>query len=108
MSSEAKRDYYETLGVARDASKDDLRSAYRKLAKRYHPDVNNESDAEQHFKEIKEAEQVLNDDKVRAVSALAALVALRISLRISLALAPCAPPPLRGRDVEPIFAMICK
>jgi len=66
MSSEAKRDYYETLGVTRDASKDDLRSAYRKLARRYHPDVNKESDAEQRFKEINEAYQVLNDDELRA------------------------------------------
>ncbi len=66
MSSEAKRDYYETLGVTRDASKDDLRSAYRKLARRYHPDVNKDSDAEQRFKEINEAYQVLNDDKLRA------------------------------------------
>ena len=58
MSSEAKRDYYETLGVTRDASKDDLRSAYRKLARSYHPDVNKDSEAEQRFKEINEAYQV--------------------------------------------------
>ncbi|NLT73758.1 MAG: molecular chaperone DnaJ [Chloroflexi bacterium] len=66
MSSEGRRDYYETLGVSRDASKDDLRSAYRKLARRYHPDVNKEPDAEDRFKEINEAYQVLNDDKLRA------------------------------------------
>lgn len=66
MSSDSKRDYYETLGVSRDASKDDLRSAYRKLARRYHPDVNKDSDAEERFKEINEAYQVLNDDKLRA------------------------------------------
>jgi molecular chaperone DnaJ len=66
MSSDSKRDYYETLGVSRGASKDDLRSAYRKLARRYHPDVNKESDAETRFKEINEAYQVLNDEKLRA------------------------------------------
>jgi len=66
MSFESKRDYYETLGVPRNASKDDLRSAYRKLARRYHPDVSKESDAEERFKEINEAYQILSDDKLRA------------------------------------------
>jgi molecular chaperone DnaJ len=65
MSSEAKRDYYETLGVGRTATKDDLRQAYRKLARRYHPDVCKEPDAEARFKEINEAYQVLNDDQLR-------------------------------------------
>lgn len=66
MSFERKRDFYEILGVARNASKDDLRSAYRKLARQYHPDVSKEDDAEEQFKEINEAYQVLNDDKLRA------------------------------------------
>lgn len=66
MSSEIKQDYYETLGVSRDATREDLRSAYRRLARRYHPDVCKEPDAEQRFKEISEAYQVLNDDDLRA------------------------------------------
>ena len=60
-----KRDYYEVLGVARTASKEELRGAYRKLARHYHPDVNKESDAEVRFKEINEAYEVLNDDDKR-------------------------------------------
>jgi molecular chaperone DnaJ len=66
MASE-KRDYYEVLDVPRGASKDEIRSAYRKLARQYHPDVNKEPDAEARFKEINEAYQVLNDDEKRAV-----------------------------------------
>ncbi len=66
MPSEGKRDYYEVLGVPRNASKEDLRSAYRRLARQYHPDVSKEADAEERFKEINEAYQVLNDDKLRA------------------------------------------
>jgi molecular chaperone DnaJ len=62
-----KRDYYETLGVARDANRESIRSAYRKLARRYHPDVNKAPEAEQQFKELSEAYQVLNDDEKRAM-----------------------------------------
>jgi molecular chaperone DnaJ len=61
-----KRDYYEALGVGRDASADDLRRAYRRLAKQYHPDVNHEPGAEERFKEINEAYGVLSDDQRRA------------------------------------------
>ncbi|HEY4667854.1 MAG TPA: molecular chaperone DnaJ [Anaerolineales bacterium] len=61
-----KRDYYEALGVGRDASADDLRSAYRRLAKQYHPDVNHDPGAEDRFKEINEAYGVLSDDQRRA------------------------------------------
>jgi curved DNA-binding protein len=57
----AFRDYYEVLGVPRDASEDDIRSAYRKLARKYHPDVNKDPDAEDHFKEVSEAYEVLRD-----------------------------------------------
>ncbi len=62
----AKRDYYEVLGVSRDASEDDLKSAFRKLARKYHPDVNDASDAEEKFKEINEAYSVLSDEEKRA------------------------------------------
>jgi len=62
----AKRDYYETLGLERNASKDDIKGAFRKLARQYHPDVSKESDAEERFKEINEAYGVLSDDQKRA------------------------------------------
>src|ERR687893_1479007 len=59
------RDYYETLGVGRDASTEDIRRAYRKLARQYHPDVNKEPDAEDRFKEVSEAYEVLRDPEKR-------------------------------------------
>ena len=62
-----KRDYYEVLGVARDASKGVIGSAYRKLAIKYHPDSNpNDEQAVEKFKEAAEAYEVLNDDEKRA------------------------------------------
>jgi curved DNA-binding protein len=61
----AYRDYYEALGVPRDASSEDIRRAYRKLARQYHPDVNKEPDAEDRFKEISEAYEVLRDPEKR-------------------------------------------
>ncbi len=61
------KDYYQTLGVSRNASTDDIRKAYRKLALQYHPDRNpGDKQAEEHFKEINEAYQVLNDSQKRA------------------------------------------
>lgn len=68
------RDYYETLGVSKDAPQEDIRRAYRKLARKYHPDVNPEDEgAEQKFKEINEAYQVLSDpDKRKKYDALGA------------------------------------
>lgn len=62
-----QRDYYEVLGVSRNASNEELKSAFRTLARKYHPDVNKEPDAEEKFKEINEAFAVLSDaDKRRA------------------------------------------
>jgi curved DNA-binding protein len=61
----AFRDYYETLGVDRDASDKDIRSAYRKLARKHHPDVNKEPGAEDRFKEVSEAYEVLRDPEKR-------------------------------------------
>lgn len=62
----AKRDYYEVLGVSRDASESDLKSAFRNLARKYHPDVSDAPDAEEKFKEINEAYGVLSDADKRA------------------------------------------
>jgi molecular chaperone DnaJ len=60
-----KRDYYEVLGVAKSANKQELKKAYRKLAKQYHPDRNKDEDAEVKFREIQEAYEVLADDQKR-------------------------------------------
>ena len=63
----SKRDYYETLGVSRTCQEGDLKSAFRKLAMKYHPDRNQgDKDAEIKFKEINEAYQVLSDGQKRA------------------------------------------
>lgn len=59
------QDYYQILGVPRDADKSDIKKAYRKLARRYHPDVNSEADAEEKFKEVNEAYEVLKDSEKR-------------------------------------------
>jgi len=62
----AKRDYYEVLGVPRSASPDELKSAFRGLARKFHPDVSDDPDAEEKFKEINEAYAVLSDNEKRA------------------------------------------
>ncbi len=60
-----KKDYYEILGVSRDASKEEIKKAYRRLALKYHPDRNPSKEAEEKFKEISEAYAVLSDDEKR-------------------------------------------
>jgi molecular chaperone DnaJ len=60
------RDYYEILGVSRDADKEEIKRAYRRLARKYHPDVNKEAGAEERFKEINRAYEVLSEPEVRA------------------------------------------
>lgn len=61
-----KRDYYEVLGISKGASADEIKRAYRKKAKQYHPDVNKEPGAEEKFKEVSEAYEVLSDENKRA------------------------------------------
>ncbi len=62
----SKRDYYEVLGIPREADENAIKSAYRKLARTFHPDVNKSDDAEERFKEVNEAYEVLSDPDKRA------------------------------------------
>jgi curved DNA-binding protein len=60
------KDYYQVMGLARGATQDEIKRAYRKLARKYHPDVSKEANAEEHFKELQEAYEVLKDPEKRA------------------------------------------
>src|SRR5579875_341992 len=66
MSSSVKRDYYEVLGVPKDATLEQIKASYRKLAMQYHPDRNKSKHAEEKFKEISEAYAVLSDESKRS------------------------------------------
>src|SRR6202050_3713072 len=68
MATTAKKDYYEILGVKKSASAEDIRKAFRKLARKYHPDVNpGDKSAEEKFKTLSEANDVLSDPKKRKI-----------------------------------------
>src|SRR5579864_3384936 len=60
------KDYYQILGVTRDAEAEEIKRSYRKLARKYHPDVSKERNAEERFKEVAEAYEVLRDAEKRA------------------------------------------
>src|ERR671916_518561 len=60
------KDYYKILGIAREASQDEIKRVYRRLARKYHPDVSKEANAEERFKEVQEAYEVLKDPQRRA------------------------------------------
>ena len=66
MAAAGQKDYYKALGVKRTASADEIRKAYRKLARKYHPDVNpGDKAAEERFRDIQEANDILSDKKKR-------------------------------------------
>ena len=80
----AKRDYYETLGVSKSSSKDEIKKAYRKLALKYHPDKNNSDDAKNKFNEISQAyNNIINKPKVNEISQQELFNQLFSNIRVS-------------------------
>src|SRR3954463_8178036 len=67
MATEQKQDYYDVLGVARGASAEEMKKAFRRLAMQFHPDRNQDTGAEAKFKEVSEAYEVLSDPERRAM-----------------------------------------
>lgn len=61
------KDYYKTLGISKGSNEEEIKKAYRRMALRFHPDKNKDANAEEKFKEIAEAYEVLSDPKKRAV-----------------------------------------
>lgn len=89
------KDYYKILGVSRTASDNEIKKAYRKMALKYHPDKNKSSDAEDRFKEIAEAYDVLSDCKSKIMSSILAtynkvysVLVFNGSIKIALLLGP--------------------
>ena len=72
------KDYYKIMDLARDASADDIKKAYRRLARKYHPDLSKEADAEARFKEIGEANEVLKDPEKVSVPDHRAMAAVAV------------------------------
>ena len=110
MANENKRDYYEVLGLKKDATDADIKRAYRKLAAQYHPDVNHDPGAEEKFKEINEANEVRVSTRIStrmraaarsagpdsAISATSAIFSAAFSAAAAAARAAAPAPPCRA------------